>query len=352
MAVLRAALVIILLALPSFAQKIELRDGAFRVSGWKPDRPVASEVFSSVFTVQTGNSDSPAILGSYSTEDGVLLFRPRFPLVQGVQYRAVLHRDGAAPIETVFGGKPDTDNAPTAHVVRVYPSQDVLPSNQLKLYVHFSVPMSYGEVSRHVHWLDKDGKPLDWPFLVSGELWDTQQQRLTLFFEPGRIKRGVALNKLMGPPLRESEQYTLVIDREFLDSRGSPLEETFRRTFRGGPADRTEIDPNQWIVTVPRAGTTDPLTVDFREPMDFALAERALSLTGNSGAVSVERNETRWILKPNQEWRGGNHELRVNIVFEDLAGNRIDRLFDTDVTDTPREPEITAETISIPFVIN
>lgn len=351
MAVLRAALVIFLLALPSFAQTIELRDGAFRVSGWKPDRPVAAEDFSSVFTVQTGDSDAPAILGSYSMEDGVLVFRPRFPLMERVRYRAVLHRDGAAQMETVFGGK-DTDNTATAHVARVYPSQDVLPSNQLKLYVHFSVPMSYGEVSRLVHWLDKDGKPLDWPFLVSGELWDTEQQRLTLFFEPGRIKRGVALNELMGPPLREGEQYTLVIDREFLDSRGSPLEETFRRTFRGGPADRTQVDPKQWIVTAPKAGTTDPLTVEFREPMDFALAERALSVIGISGAVSVERNETRWVLKPNQAWRAGNHELRVDLALEDLAGNRIDRLFDTDVTETPREPEITAETISIPFVIN
>jgi hypothetical protein len=350
MAVLRAALVIFLLALPSLAQTIELRDGAFRVSGWKPDRPVAED-FSSVFTVHTGDSDSPAILGSYSMEGSILVFRPRFPLMEGVRYRAVLHRDGAAPIETTFGEKKDTNTA-TARVVRVYPSQDVLPSNQLKLYVHFSVPMDYGEVSRHIHWLDKDGKPLDWPFLVSGELWDTQQQRLTLFFEPGRIKRGVALNELMGPPLREGEEYTFVIDREFLDSRGSPLEEPFRRTLRGGPADRTRIDPKQWVVTAPRAGTTDPLTVDFREPMDFALAEHTLSVTGISGAVSVERNETRWVFKPNQAWSAGNHELMVDLALEDIAGNRIDRLFDADVTETPPEPEITAESISIPFVIN
>jgi hypothetical protein len=352
MTILRAALVLFLLALPSFAQTIELRDGAFRVSGWKPDRPVAEEDFSSVFTVHSGDSDSPAILGSYSMEGDVLVFRPRFPLVEGVRYRAVFHRDGAAPMETVFGEKKDTDNTPTSHVVRVYPSQDVLPSNQLKLYVHFSVPMSYGEVSRRVHWLDKDGKTLDWPFLVSGELWDTEQQRLTLFFEPGRIKRGVALNELLGPPLWEGEQYTLVIDREFVDSRGSPLEETFRRTFRGGPADRTQIDPKQWVVTAPRAGTTDPLTVDFREPMDFGLAERALSVTGIPGSVSVERNETRWVFKPNQTWRAGNHELKVDLALEDLAGNRIDRLFDTDVTETPLEPEITAESISITFLIN
>jgi hypothetical protein len=355
MAVIRAALVIFLLALPSFAQTIELRDGTFRVSGWRPDRPVAAEDFSSVFTVHSGGPDSPAILGSYSMDGNVLVFRPRFPLMQGVQYRAVFHRTGAPSIETVFGEKKNTENTAGAEVVRVYPSQDVLPSNQLKLYVHFSVPMSYGEALGHIHWLDKNGQPLPWPFLVSGELWDTEQQQLTLFFEPGRIKRGVQLNEELGPPLREGEEYTLVIDREFLDSNGSPLKETFRRTFRGGPADRTMIDPKKWVITAPKAGTTDPLTVDFREPMDVALAEELLSVAGMSGVATVERNETRWVFKPDQPWRVGNHELKVDLNLEDLAGNRIDRLFDTDITDvteTPVEPAITAEAISILFVIN
>jgi len=350
MTVARAALVIFLLALPSFAQTIELRDGTFRVSGWKPDRSVAAEDLSSIFTVQTGGPDSPAILGSYSMEGGVVVFRPRFPLAQGVRYRAVLRRTGDAPLETIF--EQEKGSGATARVVRVYPSQDVLPSNQLKLYVYFSVPMSRGEASRHIHWLDKSGKPTGLPFLIADELWDSEQQRLTLFFDPGRIKRGIDANEQFGPPIREGEQYTLVIDREFLDARGSPLQETFRRTFHGGSADRTVIDPKQWIVRAPKVATTDPLTVDFRESMDFALAQRLISVMGIPGAASLEGNETRWVFKPELQWSRGRHELKIALALEDLAGNRIDRLFDIDLTETQRDAEATAETISIPFVIN
>ena len=212
--------------------------------------------------------------------------------------------------------------------------------------------MSRGEASRHIHWLDKSGNSMELPFLIADELWDSEQQRLTLFFDPGRIKRGIDANEKFGPPIREGEEYTLVIDREFLDARSSPLQETFRRTFRGGPADRTMIDPKQWIVRAPKAGTTDPLTIDFRESLDFALADRLLSVTGISGTAAVEQNETRWVFKPDQPWITRKHELKIDLALEDLAGNRIDRLFDIDVTETPREAENTAETISIPFVIN
>ncbi len=112
------------------------------------------------------------------------------------------------------------------------------------------------------------------------------------------------------------------------------------------------IDPKQWIVRAPKVGTTDPLAVDFRESMDFALAQRLISVTGIAGAASLEGNETRWVFKPDRPWSRGKHELKVNLALEDLAGNRIDRLFDIDVAETPRKAETTAETISIPFVIN
>ena len=98
----------------------------------------------------------------------------------------------------------------------VFPSAPELPSNTLKFYIHFSAPMSRGEASRHIHWLDKSGKPTGLPFLIADELWDSEQQRLTLFFDPGRIKRGIDANEKFGPPIREGEEYTLVIDREFL----------------------------------------------------------------------------------------------------------------------------------------
>src|ERR1041385_8911940 len=91
MPLVRAALLLLLLAFASAAQTFELQDGTFRVSGWKPDRPIRSEDFSTIFSVHTGPADTPAILGGYSLEGDDLVFRPRFFLATGVSYRAVFH---------------------------------------------------------------------------------------------------------------------------------------------------------------------------------------------------------------------------------------------------------------------
>ena len=44
---------------------------------------------------------------------------------------------------------------------------------------------------------------------VGEELWDADQCRLTLFFDPGRIKRGLRPHLEAGPPLTEGEAYRL-----------------------------------------------------------------------------------------------------------------------------------------------
>ena len=85
-------------------------------------------------------------------------------------------------------------------VVAVYPSSATLPENQLRFYLHFSAPMSRGEVYQHLQLLDQDGKPIVLPFLEIGEeLWDTTGQRLTLLIDPGRIKRGLCRASSLAP---------------------------------------------------------------------------------------------------------------------------------------------------------
>ena len=45
----------------------------------------------------------------------------------------------------------------SVRVEHVYPSANVLPSNQLRLYIYFSAPMSRGEAARYLHVLDENG---------------------------------------------------------------------------------------------------------------------------------------------------------------------------------------------------
>jgi hypothetical protein len=333
---------------------IQLQSGAFKVAGWTAPRTEPATGWASVFAVYTGTGNLPALVGSYAVEGGSLVFHPRYPFAAGVQYRAVFHPPGGgAPVVGVFDGPP-RPVTPLARVAQIYPSGDVLPSNTLRLYIYFSAPMSRGEAAAHIHVLDDKGKDLPGVFLPGQELWDPNFRRLTMTFDPGRIKRGLTSNEAMGPPLTEGKHFTLVIDRDWKDARGVPMTEGFRKSFRGGPSDRNPPDPKQWKVSVPKPGTTEALAVNFPMPMNYPLLQRMLKVEnarGNvEGTVSIDRNETEWRWTPREPWKAGDYKLVVDTGLEDVAGNSIEHPFDIDVFDKVTE-HITSKTVSVPFTI-
>jgi hypothetical protein len=270
-----------------------------------------------------------------------------------VKYRVVFHPPGGAAIEKTFDG-PARRIAPAARVEHVYPSADVLPSNQLRLYLYFSAPMSRGEAEQRIHVLDDGGRILRGVFLPGQELWDPDNRRLTMTFDPGRIKRALTSNEAMGPPIAEGKRYTLVIDRDWRDANGVPLVEPFRKTFRGGPAVRRPPDPKTWRLTTPAGGTIDALVVDFGRSMNYPLLQRMLQISGARGTVpgtvAVAREETEWRFTPTRAWTPGAYRLVADTSLEDLAGNHIGQPFDIDVFDHVTE-RITTTTTSVPFEI-
>jgi hypothetical protein len=234
-------------------------------------------------------------------------------------------------------------------VVAVYPSSSVLPENQLKMYVQFSGPMQRGGIWPKIHVIDAAGKPAYLPFVeLDQELWDRSQQRLTMLFDPGRIKRGVKPNVDMGPVLEAGQRYTLVIDADLKDARGAPLEAPFRKEFTVGPAERRGIDTKLWKITQPKQGTTEPLVIDFDRPLDYALLQDVFQVTGVKGAASIGNDEMQWSFKPASPWTAGNHTLVIDMALEDLAGNRIGRPFDVDTFTSPA-PRISNQTTSLSF---
>ena len=230
------------------------------------------------------NIGLPPMLGVYSVEGGLLRFRPQFPLTPRLKYRAVFH-PGQLPGE---GRASDIAITSPFHVVGrgsnlttvvngLYPSAAVLPENLLKFYIYFSAPMSRGRSYDHIHLQDESGKDVELPFLeIDEELWDPTMTRLTLFIDPGRIKRGVRPLEEIGPALQEGKRFTFLIDQEWMDAAGNPLQETFRRTFQVGPPDREPPDPAHWKIQPPKSNGRDPLTILFPEPMDYALAQRVI----------------------------------------------------------------------------
>jgi hypothetical protein len=340
----------------AIAQAVSLRlDGnTFEVFGWKPPSSPPASGWASLLTVYAGGNDVTPMLGSYAIENGALVFRAAYPLAAGVGYRAVFRPPGGAVVEKTFDGPARRAAATATRVERVYPSADTLPSNQLRLYIYFSAPMSRGEAEQRIHLLDADGKTLGAVFLPGQELWDPDNRRLTMTFDPGRIKRGLRSNESMGAPIAEGRRYTLVIDAGWRDANGVPLAGTFRKEFRGGPATRQPPDPKTWRVAAPAAGTRDPLVVSFDRPMNYTLLQRMLLVAdeaGNvTGSVEVDRQETQWRFTPQSPWRPGAHRLVVNTALEDLAGNRIGEPFDIDVFERVTG-RIATTTTTVPFVI-
>ncbi|MGH9940424.1 MAG: Ig-like domain-containing protein, partial [Blastocatellia bacterium] len=290
-----------------------------------------------------GVSNLPPMIGTYRVQSDALRFEPQFPLEPGVTYRAVFRPDqlpggskAVTPITSVFQS-PRRSATPVTSVSHVYPSADTLPENLLKFYVHFTAPMSRGNIYDHIHLRDESGRNVELPFLeIDEELWDATMTRLTLIIDPGRIKRGVLPLEEIGPALEAGKSYTFVIGREWRDGAGSPLKEEFQKAFKVAPPDREPPDPARWKIHSPQAGARQPLAVIFPEPMDHALAQRVIRVITESGEpvegkVLLEDQERRWIFTPDTIWRHGRYQLIIQTTLEDLAGNNIGKPFEVDL---------------------
>jgi hypothetical protein len=314
---------------------IRLDGGVFHVVNWTADREPAGgwESILSIYA-ESRSADPPPLLGAYSVENGALTFKPRFPLAAGMHYRAVFRVGGSAQVVADFDG-PKLDRTSSTRVEHVYPSTNTLPANQLKFYLFFSAPMARGEAWRRIHLLDQDGKEVELPFLeLNQELWDPDYKRLTVLFDPGRIKRGLVPTNEVGPPLVEGRAYTLVIDQDWMDARGIRLVDGFRKQFHVVAADRTAPESQNWHLTIPKAGTRDPVILNFGKPMDYALLNRLVDIPGMKGIATIDHDESEWRFVPDRAWRTDeDRAISVDSSIEDLAGNRPGRLFDVDTFD-------------------
>ena len=309
-------------------------------------------------------ADLPAVAGRYAVSGGAIVFTPMFGFEPGLQYRAVFdpsqlprHDSGWTPAPVVaVVGLPKPEVAPTTVVDHVSPTGESVPENQLRLYIYFSAPMGRKGGIDYVHLLDADGREVPQPFLpLEAEFWNPERTRYTVFFDPGRVKRGILPNEQLGRPLKAGRQYTLVVDREWRDGEGRPLKEAFRRTFKAGAADMRPLDLSTWQLRPAAAGSRQPLTVVFPEPLDHGLLLRALGVamrdgTPVSGEVGIAAEETQWTFTPAQPWQPGEYQLVVLTILEDLAGNRIGRAFEVDdFEQVDRQAE--AERVTVPFTV-
>lgn len=295
--------------------------------------------------------------GSWATDGAGLRFTPRFSLPRGAEYVLVRRVPGAAVarwVEVARLGRPAVRTVPTASVVAIHPSGPEVPENLLRLSVTFSAPMDEGSAAGHVHLEDAEGREIPYALLpMPPELWDRAHRRLTLLLEPGRIKRGLVPNTVLGAPLAGYGETTLVVEAGLRDGAGTPLVAGARRRYRVGPAVRARVDPGRWRLTWPAAGSRDGLVVDLDRPLDHALALRCLRVTAADGTpvdgrAGLGLGELRWTFSPTTPWPVGGCALHVDTRLEDLAGNSVRRVFDRDLRVAEDDPLDAAEVVLTP----
>ena len=314
-------------------------------------QPTRSE-WQTFFSLSLADMAQP-MLGEYAVDDDTVRFTPTFPLLSGQEYEAVVSPAALVALqpdlagyfseqaETVTEFKLSKAEAGPTTVTAIYPTAAELPSNILRFYVYFSAPMQAGNALDHVALHDAAGNEVPGVFFDPiFELWDPSQQRLTLLFDPGRVKTGLRAHEELGRALVPGEAYTLRIKSTMLDAHNNRLDTAYEKTFQATEPDLSPPDVDMWDISLPSGNSADPLIIQFLAPLDHQLLKEFIQIRTAGGAavkgdIALSNQERTWQFTPESEWQTGTYELWINTKLEDIAGNNLHGLFDIPPEERP-----------------
>ncbi len=181
------------------------------------------------------------LLGDLSVETGHFVFTPVVPFTPGETYEILFAENVLDSFSVEL-----PDSVPVPVLTRIYPEKDTVPENLLKMYLSFSEPMRQGEALRHIKLFNEAGDSLPGTFLeLQPELWDSTRSVLTLWLDPGRIKRDLIPNRALGNPLQKGKTYTLQISAFWRSAEGQALGRTTIKKFVVAERDNESPDPDR-----------------------------------------------------------------------------------------------------------
>ena len=282
--------------------------------------------------IQLPNTNIP-VLGEYSLLEHAILFRPVIAFTRGLKYEVRISDKLISEIEIPF------DSTLTVPEVGcIFPTSDTVPLNLLKIYILFSKPMQEGQSLDKIAVISNGRDTLPSVFLdLQPELWNKQRTILTLWLDPGRIKRDLQPNKAMGSPLQQGATYQILIRRDWRDVEGVALANDYRQKFVVGLRDSISPSTESWKILAPKPATTQPLKIELQESLDYILLKNAVRIVdekGNviNGDIEIGAEEKILVFIPTFAWNAGDYWVEVESRLEDLAGNNLNRLFDKDLS--------------------
>lgn len=275
-----------------------------------------------------------AIQGQYTKEGKYLIFKPYFPFTSDMTY---IIRTKNEKLDSTYSYQPfqvrKEKIVEQAEVMNIYPLADQLPENLLRFYIYFKTPMKKGQALKYTQLIDEAGNIDRHAFMeFKQELWSADGKRLTVLFDPGRIKRGVSTNLLRGPALLEGKKYELIISGDWEDVYGQPLSTNTSKKIQVVGAYDQQIEVNNWRINKPRRNSHDAITMNFDKIIDHALLQSMIKIV-NEEAKPIHGH---WELEgersikfiPAAKWNQGDYTIIIDSRLEDIAGNNLQNLLD------------------------
>jgi len=288
------------------------------------------------------------VMGKFEPRLNRIVFTPEVHLERGLTYVLYTSKTKSTLSFTIPADSLNKDPTLLGH----YPSCDTVPSNLLKIYLSFSEPMMEGRSSQYVLLFDNDGRPIRNAFLdLQPELWNEDGTVLTLWLDPGRIKQDLIPNKDLGTVLNDNHTYRLMIAEGWRSKQGLALKSTYEKTFTTTKRDVFRPNLNTWSVIANR----DTIFINTHESLDWSLLNSAVTIWSGDkeiGAKTIsEPCERHFVMIPDQKLSAGNYTVNIEARLEDLAGNNLNRLFETDVTGHQDDSQ-TKEVYTISFRVD
>jgi hypothetical protein len=208
--------------------------------------------------------------------------------------------------------------------VAIWPAASSLPANVLRFYVEFSSPAEADFERENLSVRTASGEQVQDAFLIlNEELWSADGRRLTIFMEPGRIKRGMGATTEHEPALVAGGSYRLEVS-----TAGGVLVKEFEVL----PAVTKPIAEGEWALSVPAAGSRQPLSIAFGRVMDNAILDDEFDIRDPDGervkGVRQLLDGRTFRLMPDSSWKLGPHKLLASLFLEDVCGNRVGEALD------------------------
>jgi len=285
------------------------------------------------------------IQGKHLREEDNLLFKPFFPFEKGLSYTLkckILNSDTFTYLPFQIGEKEKVD---LAKVLSIFPSANLWPENLLRFYIYFQTPMKQEEALKHIQLIDEKGNSDSNAFMkFKEELWSNDGKRLTILFDPGRIKRGVSTNSIHGPSLEKGKSYHLSISGDWQDVYGNSLLEKTKKEIKVTAACREKIETENWILKKPVSSSQESLWLGFDRIMDHALLQSMVLIKDASeniveGYWEILDNEQGMQFVPQLKWKEGSCKIELDARLEDVSGNNLQNLLDHIIMD-PGNTEI------------